>query len=126
MNSYGGELWALFLTCLLGAFGLLFWLARKGDIWAVGVFVAIWTIICVLIGAAIVTVIVIRMQSKQTEDFVLNARENLAIAQQQQRLQNMQSESLMKQLSTASKLPEPSQQYGLIIDQQLDDFADFE
>lgn len=109
----------LFASVLLLATVALFYLAVKGNIWAIGVMVSVWTIFCVIVGALIVGYVVKIQSAKEQENFILNAKENLQVVQNQQRLQNMQAESLMKQLGQASRLQMPEPENAFIIDSDV-------
>ncbi len=105
-----------FLCILIGLIVALVYFARQGDIWSAAILAALWTMAAITFGALIVMYVIRQRDIKQSADFTANARENLLLMQQLQRLQNLQNKGLMNQIG---KLPPP--QNGLVIDDGLFD-----
>lgn len=110
----------IFLLILIGLLVTLVYFARQGDIWSAAILTALWTMIAVAFGAFIAVYIVRQQGIKQQADFALNSKENLAMMQQFQRLQNLQNKTLIEQVN---KLPQP-QQNGLVIEDGIFDELD--
>lgn len=94
-----------FLLTLAGSIVALVYLARGGDVWAVSILVAVWTLLTVSFGAFIVIYVNRQQTARQQADFAENAKENLAMMQQLQRIQNEQNKTLMHQLGQTARLP---------------------
>lgn len=104
-----------FLLTLIGLIVTLVYFARQGDIWSAATLAALWTMGAIIVGALIV-LYVVRQRDKQGDNtFIANARENLLIMQQLQRLQNLQNKGLMNQNGS----PPPAN--GLMIDDGIFD-----
>jgi len=102
------------LLLLIGITGLGFQ-AAAGNPLAMVVLAVLATVTLIIIGASI-SLIHARIAAKQQEaQFNANVRENLAIMQQMQTLQNAQSKNLMTQ---TQHLPEPTGS-PLIIDDAI-------
>ena len=96
-----------FLLTIAGSIVALVYLAQGGDVWAVSILVAVWTLLNVSFGAFIVIYVNRQQGIRQQADFAENAKENLAMMQQLQRIQNEQNKGLMHQLGQTARLPAP-------------------
>lgn len=119
MNGYTFSFGVLLLTLA----ALLGWLASRGSLAAGIALAVVGTVALVALGAGI-TLAVQRMANEKSQaDFVNNAKENLMLMQQAQRVQNLQNQTIMDQLNRAARLPEPSNGYepagGLLIDSDI-------
>ncbi len=95
----------LFWMGIAGLLVGLVYLARLGDVWAASILVAAWTLLTVTFGAVIVIYVNRQQGQKQQADFTANMRENLALMQAMQRVQNEQNKTVMHQLGQTAKLP---------------------
>lgn len=87
--------------------GGLLYLAMAGSTWATGILFSGWSILCLVIGWSLSMLQQRQAAAKEQHDFMANAKENLAIMGAMQTVQNRQNQTLMNQLSTAARLPQP-------------------
>lgn len=110
---------------LLVALAVTAYLAAQGSIAAMVALAILTTIALVLVGAGITLFAVKMMLAKQQADFIANTKENLAIMQSMQNIQNSQNAHLLKQQAHLAKhqgaLPPPSNGNILIPDAIFDD-----
>jgi ABC-type bacteriocin/lantibiotic exporter with double-glycine peptidase domain len=97
------------ITIIIAFIAILGYLAITGSIMAIITLTIGITIIVFCAGAGLAIYTVKIMQTKAQQDFQANAQENLDIMQNMQRLQNLQNDTVMKQLSQASRLPDNGQ-----------------
>lgn len=95
----------LSLICL-GMVAFLGWLAYGGSIPAMIFLVMLTTFLLMAAGAGMALTVQRMANEKSQQDFVANAKENLALMQAQQRVQNMQNQTIMEQLTKVARLPE--------------------
>lgn len=124
MNGY------TFTTILmaLAIITLLIYAAMQGSLVAVAILATFATILLVSLGA-VITLATQRMANDKAQvDFVNNAKENLAMMQAMQRIQNAQNQTIMSQLGRVTRLPEPQRgmdlNNALLIDDGL--FSDLD
>lgn len=98
----------LFVMSLVSALVALVLLARAGDTWAMVILAVLWTALMIGAGALIVLLVNRQRDQKAQADFAENARENLAMMQALQRVQNEQNKTIMHQLGQAARLPGPA------------------
>lgn len=103
--------------------GGLLYLAMAGSTWATGILFSGWSILCLVIGWTLSLIQQGKAASNEQQAFMSNAKENLAIMGAMQTVQNRQNQTLMSQLSTAARLPQPGpgQPDSLIIDTAIFD-----
>ncbi len=102
----------LFSTMIILGFAALIIWAATGSIMAI-ITLSIVATITIFVSGALVAVYVVKiMQSKQQQDFMDNAQENLSIMNSLQRVQNQQNSQLLKQVK---QLP-PTNGYNPIFD----------
>lgn len=119
-NIWPGIIGALFII------GLFVWLmaqARQGDRMAIAVLAVMASVVLILVGWGFSTLTSAIHARREQQHFMNNARENLAIMQAMQKVQNEQNAMLIKQAKETQKmlpgsstpaLPLPSQeQYWL-------------
>lgn len=119
MNGY------TFLLALVGlaVMALLIAAVANGSLLAGIVLAVLVTVLLISTGAGI-TLLTQRMAIEKSQiDFINNAKENLAIMQSLQRVQNQQNATLMQQLGQTARLPEPARNGNdsLIIDAAIFD-----
>jgi uncharacterized membrane protein YhiD involved in acid resistance len=99
-NVWPGILISLFII------GLLIWLiamARQGDRAALAVLAVLASIILILVGWGFSTLTNAINARREQQHFMNNVRENLAIMNAMQRVQNQQNTMLLKQAKEATK-----------------------
>jgi hypothetical protein len=99
-NVWPGILLTLFII------GLLIWLiatARQGDPMAIAVLAVVASVILILVGWGFSTLTNAISARREQQNFVANARENLAIMNAMQRVQNQQNAMLLKQARDTQK-----------------------
>lgn len=89
-------------------------MAFRGNTAAIVVLAVLAAILLIGVGAGLVSVVIELSARRQQANFVDNARENLAIMTAMQRIQNMQTQNVMRQLPSG-----PGQTGGLAIDDDL-------
>jgi len=104
MNAYAFAL-ALIMLALIA---LLVYLAAQGSLAALITLAVIVTVVLIALGALIALLGQRLANEKAQQDFRDNAKENLAIMQSMQQVQNKQNQTLMQQLNQAARLPAPS------------------
>ena len=103
LNVYSFVLILILLAILAG----LIYAATLGSLAAAVILAILATILLVSLGAGIALATQRMANDKSQADFVNNARENLAMMQALQRVQNAQNQTLMQQLGRAARLPDP-------------------
>ena len=94
-------------AALLIVTGFLIWgisLAAGGNVAAIVALSVLAAIALVCIGAGIVAGVTAINAKRQQADFLANARENLAMMATMQRVQNMQTQNMMRQLPAGELL----------------------
>lgn len=86
----------------------LFYLAMAGSTWATGILFSGWSILCLVIGWALSMIQQDKAATKEQEAFSANLKENLAIMSAVQTVQNKQNQTLLNQLGTVARLPQPA------------------
>jgi hypothetical protein len=99
-NIWPGILITLFII------GLLIWLiamARQGDRAAIAVLAVLGAVILILVGWGFSTLTNAINARREQQNFMANVRENLAIMNAMQRVQNQQNAMLLKQAKETQK-----------------------
>ena len=99
-NIWPGILITLFII------GLLIWLiamARQGDRAAIAVLAVLGSVILILVGWGFSTLTNAINARREQQNFMANVRENLAIMNAMQRVQNQQNAMLLKQAKETQK-----------------------
>jgi hypothetical protein len=99
-NIWPGILLTLFII------GLLVWLiaqARQGDPIAIAVLAVLGSVILILVGWGFSTLTNALNARREQQNFMANVRENLAIMNAMQRVQNQQNAMLLKQARETPK-----------------------
>lgn len=91
----------------LGILAGLVWLAVTGSIIAGVILGAILAVVFVAIGLSFGLIHEKITSDRQQQQFMDNAQENLSIMGALQKIQNQQNQTLMQQLGTVSRLPQP-------------------
>lgn len=113
-----------FALLVLALLALLVYLAAAGSVAALLVLAILLTVALVAVGAGIALVTQHQANQKQQQDFVNNAKENMALMAGIQTIQNRQNHTLMEQLRTTARLPEQANGNGLLIDAGIFDELD--
>lgn len=95
-------------TMALAVIGGLLYLAMEGSTWAAGILFSGWSILCVIIGWSLSMIQQEKAATKEQEAFSANLKENLAIMSAVQTVQNKQNQTLLNQLGTVARLPQPA------------------
>lgn len=114
------------ILMVLAIIALLIYAAMLGSLIAVAILAVLATVLLVGLGAGIALATQRMANDKAQVDFVNNAKENLAMMQAMQRLQNAQNQTIMSQLGQVARLPEPPRDLdsALLIDEGL--FSDLD
>ena len=105
-------------TMALVVIGGLLYLAMAGNVWAAGILFSGWTILCVVIGWSLSLIQQARSATKEQQNFMANAKENLSMMAAMQTVQNRQNQTLLQQLGSVARLPQaaPALADSLLID----------
>lgn len=122
MNTQGLVL--LLVIMGLTVIGFLTWLATEGSGIAIALLAMLITATLLLAGAGIGYFFQRQASEREQQSFVDNSRENLEIMRQMQSLQNSQNTQLLKQVSSANRLPQPDNGNGLLIESNIFDELD--
>ena len=117
----GCTIWPGIIATLF-VIGLLIWLitmARQGDRAAIAVLAVLASVVLILVGWGISTLTSAIHTKREQRQFIDNAKENLAIMEAMQRVQNQQNSMLIRQAKEAQSgrgstpaFPLPSQEHG--------------
>ncbi|MEM7031586.1 MAG: hypothetical protein AAF629_18645 [Chloroflexota bacterium] len=109
----------LTLVLSLMAFASISWLiylATEGNLTAIIILSVLTSILLIGLGVAITLMASYISTQREQSSFLQNAKENLAILNQIQSVQNAQNSQLLKQVK---QLPDPRQENALIIDDAI-------
>ncbi len=110
----------LLVTMVLFA-GVLVWMATSGSV-AAAYTLGLLTALILYTVYSVFELARNRAQAhKEQAGFMANAKENLAIMQAMQGLQNKQNQALMNQLSTTARLPQTPHAPALLLDESIFD-----
>lgn len=104
MNGYTFS----FVTLLLATLAGLIYLASVGSMTAIVTLAILLTILLIALGAGITWLSIAQMAKQQERQFRDNVSENIGIMREMQTLQNKQNQTLMQQLGTVARLPQPT------------------
>lgn len=105
INTQALVLWlVLLLTAVITG---LVYLAALGSIVALAVLASLVTVLLIVIGYSLSMYQVKTISDSSQQVFRSNAKENLDIMNAMQRVQNQQNRTVMDQLKTAARLPDP-------------------
>lgn len=113
MNGYTFS----FVTLILATLAGLIYLANEGHLGAIVTLAVLLTILLIALGAGITWLSIAQMSKQQERQFRDNVSENIGIMRNMQSLQNQQNQTLMQQLNTVSRLPQP--QPGIDVSKSL-------
>lgn len=105
MNGYTFS----FVTLILATLAGLIYLASVGSMTAIVTLAILLTILLIALGAGITWLSIAQMAKQQERQFRDNVSENVSIMREMQSLQNAQNKTLMQQLGTVARLPQPQQ-----------------
>lgn len=103
MNKYNFFFSLIVMATLAG----LIYLANEGHLGAIVTLAVLLTILLIALGAGITWLSIAQMAKQQERQFRDNVSENVSIMREMQSLQNAQNKTLMQQLGTVARLPQP-------------------
>lgn len=95
------------IVLLLGVFGLLVWLANSGSVVAAYVLGVVTTLVLYVVYSIFELLRNREQANKEQVTFVANAKENLAMMQAMQNIQNKQNQAIMGQIGMAARYQPP-------------------
>ncbi len=98
--------------------GLLVYLAMWGNPWAITILAVLSHVTCLVLGYRLSSYQSEKQAERAQDNFITNAKENLALMAGLQRAQNLQNRGIQQQVQTLTKLPEPSEPNGAFVIQE--------